>query len=164
MESVMKAVLITCLGLMASLLTSGVAAQTRYAVSADQQEVTDARTGLIWRRCAEGMTASGSTCSGGASTFSHEAALQHAATQASSSGLAWRLPNVKELASIADRSRVSPAIDNAAFPGAPSTPFWSSTPNVGNPFASMGVNFRDGVVDNYTRSGSYQVRLVRAGQ
>lgn len=160
----MKAVLISCLGLAASLLASGAAAQTRYTVSADQQEVTDARTGLIWRRCTEGMTASESTCSGGASTFTLETALQHAATQASSTGLAWRLPNIKELSSIADRSRTSPAIDTAAFPATPLTVFWSSTPLGFIHYAAMGVHFLDGGVENYLRGENHQVRLVRAGQ
>ena len=160
----MKPILMFCLGLTASLLAPGVAAQTRYTVSVDEQEVTDARTGLIWRRCAEGMTASGGLCNGSAGTFTHEAALQRATAQASSTGKAWRLPNIKELSSIADKSRTSPAIDTTAFPGTPSNWFWSSSPNVGHSGGAWVVDFNNGYVDDFYRGLNYRVRLVRAGQ
>jgi hypothetical protein len=135
-----------------------------FIVSADGQEVTDTKTGLIWRRCAEGMTASGGTCTGTASTYTHEAALTLASTQSTATGLAWRLPNVKELSSIADKSRSNPAIDTAAFPATPASWFWSSSPYVGNASSAWFVFFNDGVVSAYGRSYSDYVRLVRAGQ
>ena len=101
----------------------------RYTVSAGGKDVTDNQTNLIWRRCAEGMNWDGTTCVGTASTFSHEAALQQAASQASSTGMAWRLPNVNELFSIADKGRANPAIDPAAFPATPASLFLSATPS-----------------------------------
>ena len=132
-------------------------AQMRYSYSSDGSEVTDAQTGLVWRRCAEGMAWSGSTCTGSAATYSHEGALARAQSQSG-----WRLPSVKELASIAERGRSNPAIDSAAFPATPSTRFWSSTPFVGYPADAWVVNFRDGHVIKYGRDyGYYAVRLVR---
>ncbi|MEQ1813101.1 MAG: DUF1566 domain-containing protein [Candidatus Nitrotoga sp.] len=98
-----------------------------FTISADGNEVTDQKTGLIWRRCAEGMNWDGSTCAGVATTFTHEAALQRAAVQATSTGTAWRLPNIKELSSIIDGNRSIPAIDLAAFPATPSNLFWSAS-------------------------------------
>lgn len=140
-----------------------------YVISADGSEVTDQKTGLIWRRCAEGMSWNGTTCAGMAGAFTHEAALQCAAAQATGTGVAWRLPNIKELASIADRSRSFPAIDPAAFPAAPANWFWSSSPDAGavlNPASAWGVSFNFGHVGivYYSRSNSHYVRLVRAGQ
>jgi hypothetical protein len=135
-----------------------------FTVSADGQEVTDTKTGLIWRRCAEGMTASGGTCTGTASAFTHEAALTRASTQATSTGVAWRLPNVKELSSIADKSRSNPAIDTVAFPATPANWFWSSSPYVGYADYAWVVYFSVGYVGDYGRSDTYYVRLVRAGQ
>ena len=135
-----------------------------FTVSADGQEVTDTKTGLIWRRCAEGMTASGGTCTGTASGFTHEAALTRASTQVTATGVAWRLPNVKELSSIADKSRSNPAIDVAAFPATPATHFWSSSPYVGSADFAWVVNFYDGFVGSGFRGFSLDVRLVRAGQ
>ncbi len=39
----------------------------------------------------------------------------------------WRLPNIKELCSIVDRTRNAPAINTAFVHSAPSTRYWSST-------------------------------------
>ena len=140
----------------------GAAYAQPYTISTDGSEVTDQATGLIWRRCAEGLV--GSTCTGTALTFTHEAALQRAVTVSSLTATAWRLPNVKELASIADKSLSSPAIDAAAFPATPANYFWSSSPYVGNATVAWVVYFSNGVVDSNFRSVSYYVRLVRAGQ
>lgn len=63
-----------------------------FTVSADGQDVTDLKTGFVWRRCAEGMTASGGTCTGTPSAFTHEAALTHASTQARNRGVACGYP------------------------------------------------------------------------
>jgi Protein of unknown function (DUF1566) len=135
-----------------------------FTVSADGQEVTDTKTGLVWRRCAEGMTAIGGTCTGTASTFTHEAALTRASTQATANSVAWRLPNVKELSSIADKSRSNPAIDTAAFPATPANLFWSSSPYVGYADVAWVVVFYDGYVSGGYRNLTLYVRLVRAGQ
>ena len=114
-------------GLLAALLLLTVEmgsalGQARFAYSQDGSEVTDNQTGLIWRRCSEGQSFSGGTCVGVAANFTHEAALAHARSQTG-----WRLPNVKELASIVDRTRQNPAIDIAAFPATPCCA-WSSSP------------------------------------
>ena len=135
-----------------------------FTVSADGQEVTDTKTGLIWRRCAEGMTASGGICTGTPSTFTHDAALARASTQATATSVAWRLPNVKELSSIADKTRSNPAIDTTAFPATPANLFWSSSPYVGNASYAWVVVFSVGYVSYGYRDSTYYVRLVRAGQ
>jgi Protein of unknown function (DUF1566) len=135
-----------------------------YVISADGAEVTDQKTGLIWRRCVEGMTYSGGTCTGTASTFTHEAALLRATAQANSTGVAWRLPNVKELSSILDRSHINPAIDTNVFPATPATGlFWSSSPCMNGPLIVWYVEFGSGSVFSDARSSAYFVRLVRAG-
>lgn len=147
------------------LVRGGVGVLARYTVSNDGEEVSDLLTGLIWRRCAEGMSVSDGACVGSARMFTHEASLQHAAAYAASTGKAWRLPNVKELSSIVDRARLSPAIDVAAFPGAPAGWFWSSTPSAGSIELGWYVDFADGYVGGgYSRAGDNQVRLVRSGQ
>ena len=88
-----------------------------YTISADGNEVTDQKTGLIWRRCAEGMNWDGATCAGVASKFNHEAAFLHAAVQASSTGVSWHLPNIREYASIANKK--TSRTRRAAFPATP---------------------------------------------
>jgi hypothetical protein len=71
------------------------------------------------------------------------------------------LPNVKELSSITDKTRVSPAIDVTAFPATPSSRFWTSTPYAGNAASAWYVGFGNAYVYGYSRSGTVQVRLVR---
>lgn len=135
----------------------GSLAQARFAYSQDGSEVTDGLTGLTWRRCSEGQSFSGGTCVGAVATFSHEAALAHARTQAG-----WRLPNVRELASIVDRSRLNPAIDMAAFPGTPNNYYvWSSSPYPDIAGNAWHVNFGYGFVGMDRRGIDLAVRLVR---
>ena len=136
----------------------------RYTVSADGQEVTYNQTSLIWRRCAEGMIVSRGTCTGTAGTFTHEAALQLAAAQAVSTGIAWRLPNVKELSSIVDNNNSSPAIDPTAFPATSASAFWSASPIASAGSNAWNVYFGNGIVSFNVRIAGYNVRLVRAGQ
>ncbi|MEQ1838161.1 MAG: DUF1566 domain-containing protein [Candidatus Nitrotoga sp.] len=133
-----------------------------YTVSADGSEVTDQETGLIWRRCAEGMVFSGGTCTGTAGKFTHEAALQQAATQASSTGIAWRLPSIKELSSIADKK--SSPTRRAAFPATPVGLFWSATPGAGNSAGIWRAAFYNGNVTTRHQNNIYHVRLVRTSQ
>jgi hypothetical protein len=122
-------------------------------------EVTDKRTGLVWARCSVGQSWNGSTCTGSVSSLTHEAALQHAAGQGS-----WRLPSVKELASLADRGCSYPAIDVTAFPGAPSVKYWSSSPHVGFFDSAWVVSFDIGSARNNSRNEYEAVRLVRESQ
>lgn len=135
-----------------------------YVISPDGLEVTDQKTGLIWRRCAEGMQVIDGTCTGTALTFTHDAALQRAADQVSPTAI-WRLPNIKELTSIADKSLSNPAIDATAFPATPASYFWSSSPYAFDVFGETyvwGVYFLIGYVYHVPRTGTNYVRLVRA--
>lgn len=144
---------------------------TRFAYSQDGSEVTDGQTGLVWRRCSEGQTYSGNTCTGTAVTFTHEGALVKAKSQLdpvcgdntkSQVGLkCWRLPNVKELRSIVDTGRVNPSIDSVAFPATPDYRFWSSSPYLQGFGYAWHVNFNVGVVDGLERGLYGHVRLVR---
>ncbi len=76
----------------------------------------------------------------------------------------WRLPNIKELTSIVDDTRVSPSIDIDAFEHVASYNYWSSTTYAGNSSNAWGVDFDSGVQNYYDRSNGGYVRCVRAGQ
>ena len=56
----------------------------------------------------------------------------------------WRLPRVIELVSIVDFSRTMPAIDPDAFPGTPSSPFWTSQTDVTNTGLAWYLYFSNG--------------------
>ncbi len=135
-------------------------AQSRYTYSAAGDEVTDSQTGLVWRRCSEGQSWSGGTCTGTAANYTLEAALVQAQAQAGAAG--WRLPNVKELSSITDRTRFDPAIDPTVFPATPSAYFWTATPLYsGINDTAWIVEFSYGTVTAVWRSLSFRIRLVR---
>jgi Protein of unknown function (DUF1566) len=141
------------------------ATDPRFVPSASGDEVTDTQTGLIWRRCLEGQTWTGSTCAGSYGTYTWDNALAHAKSTANSTGVAWRLPNVKELQSLVDRSMSIPLmIDSSVFPGTPGISFWTSTPYAGDASSAWFVYFYNGFVYYGGRGSSLAVRLVRAGQ
>lgn len=139
-----------------------------YSISADGSEVTDTATGLIWRRCVEGKVWSGTTCTGTANTYPLGNAFRRATAEASSSGKAWRLPNVKELYSLVNLTPTGfILIDEIAFPGTPQDISWSSTPSVGSAYSYIGttytwqVSFGSGHVESSNRSSYMPIRLVR---
>ncbi|MES2401391.1 MAG: DUF1566 domain-containing protein [Pseudomonadota bacterium] len=135
-----------------------VAAQERYTASADGQEITDSKTGLTWRRCAEGMSWKKTTC-GGKATFVNQA---DAAALARAAGGEWRLPVLKEMSSIVavrEAEEGKAAIDPRAFPGTPAGRFWTSS-SVGTGYF-MFVSFIEGSAGEGARNSPGAVRLVR---
>jgi PKD repeat protein len=142
---------------------------SHYAPSADGSTVTHIPTGLVWKRCAEGQTWTGATCTGSASTFSWAQALTQASTSSFADQSDWRLPNLKELRSLVEEC-TSSSINYSIFPNPPALNFWSSSPESGFPSHAWGVAFYRGVTGvggesgGYTTGYPYAVRLVRAGQ
>ncbi len=133
----------------------------RWVPQGDGSEVKDINSGLIWKRCAEGMQWKGNGCNGSPLLMSHEQALAHARVQ-----VGWRLPNIKELDTIVDRSFINPAVDLAVFPGTPAARFWSSSPFVSDSNYARYVHFYDGYdgLNGGPRSDTNLVRLVRLTQ
>jgi hypothetical protein len=139
-------------------------AQERFTPSADGQEVTDSRTGLIWKRCAEGMTWKGKTCTGQVTFFNHPDAATRAKA-ASAPSAEWRLPILKELSSIVSAREAEEgkaAIDPNAFPATPVARFWTSSSTGPGYFTFVG--FSDGSAGEAPRATSAAVRLVRGGK
>lgn len=127
--------------------------------------VTDIATTLMWKQCAEGL--SGAGCATGAGmSINWQQALQQAQT-VNSGGFAgysdWRLPNVKELASLVEK-QCSPAINLTLFPNTLGTGFWSSSPCAFASAYAWGVDFGHGDVGFELRNDLNSVRLVRGGQ
>jgi len=74
----------------------------------------------------------------------------------------WRLPNVVELTSIVDFSKINPSIDTTYFASA-SNNYWSSTTYADSTSNAWIVNFTSGYAAYYnnTKTNSYYVRCVR---
>src|SRR5690606_30025558 len=86
--------------------------------------VTDDRTGLMWKACVEGL--GGTDCATGAASLLDWGAALGAAESSTFAGYDdWRLPNVRELRSLAALDRASPAIDETLFPGTPADATWT---------------------------------------
>jgi hypothetical protein len=151
--------------------------------------VTDTKTGLMWKRCAEGSIWVKDTCTniqfiGGQAfemepnEFTWQGALQQAKIVNNAGGFAgktdWRLPNIKELASLIEEQCYVPAINMAiSFPRdslKATSSYWSSTTTAENGSYAWQVNFFNGDIywqDKHTSSPSfgskYLARLVRGG-
>jgi len=122
--------------------------------AAEWEAVLDSRTGLMWPVQAIAVD------------DGREATINAAVAKCRTAGFDdWRAPTVEELFLLADRSRVSPAIDTEFFPDCPSDWFWTSTPDCESPedyawfvYFSYGFSFRG------NRDGGGFVRAVRVGQ
>ena len=124
--------------------------------------VTDTRTGLMWKQCAEGQ--SGSNCDPIVLfpfTMTWGDAVELAAFSTFAGYDDWRLPNIKELRSLSENCRTFPTINTNLFPNAPSGLFWSSSPSALDSRYSWYVSFNDGFTFANFRNTQYLVRFVR---
>lgn len=133
---------------------------------------TDKQTGLMWMRCSTGQQwdATEKTCLGDAEIFTWQAALIKAEGYVSGidDGTAsyndWRLPNVKELASILDTTCNTAKINSVVFPNTASVYYKSSSPYANNALSAWIVAFNLGLITNNTKSTENPIRLVRSGK
>jgi len=125
--------------------------------------VTEPRSGLMWDRCALGQDAA-NACAGDA-TFSNWqdalVAVRTSNTQHWRGHDDWRLPNVKELATLVDAARHRPAIDTATFPNTAASAYWSSTTDIHVTRAAWAVFFGEGDIFAKEKSTRAAIRLVR---
>jgi len=126
--------------------------------------VTDKVNGLQWKRCSEGQTWDGGTCTGNVTSHNWQQALLLADGTTYAGNNDWRLPNIKELGSIVELACIDPAIDLAVFPGTPGSDAWSSSPYGYLADLAWKVYFNLGSAGTHAKGNDYQVRLVRGGQ
>ncbi len=110
-------------------------------------EVVDGKTGLTWQRGVAPRTKTWADAKAYCPTV----------------GANFRLPSVKELMTIVDLTKISPAIDTAAFLNTLGTEFWTSSEVVGIPGAPEAriVHFLVGTAWDSAVGDSLQVRCVR---
>ncbi len=131
----------------------------RYRIHNDGT-VTDLRTGLMWKRCPEGR--SGAQCEQGTwAEMTWSGALAAAAASRFAGHDDWRLPNVKELASLLAADCASPAINATVFPHTYIGKYWSASPSREQAGSAWWVNFFMGRTGFEPMDRLLQVRLVR---
>lgn len=113
--------------------------------------VTDSRTGLMWQDDAV------------SSAMTWSEAITYCEDKVLGGYSDWRLPNQRELLSIADRSRYNPAI-SSVFINTASHNYWSSTTYVYDAVYAWNVIFNDGYTYAFNKSNNYYARCVRSGQ
>ncbi len=154
--------------------TFSVTATTTHFTDNMDGTISDPETDLIWKKCSEGQTwvAVGNDCTGGIGSYNWQAALQRA--QAVNTGAGenfsqsdWRVPNIKELASIVELACKVPTINETIFPDTPGTLsafFWSSSSYATGSDDAWGVGFNKGGDNFLGKNFPFHVRLVRSGQ
>ncbi len=110
--------------------------------------VTDLATGLVWQQQDDDVSKT------------HSQAVSYCQTLSLAGG-GWRLPAIKELASIADRTLYSPAIDRIYFPNTNSSGYWSASSYVSDSSGAWVVYFSSGNVGADIKAVTYYVRCVR---
>ncbi|MBH1988775.1 MAG: DUF1566 domain-containing protein [Myxococcaceae bacterium] len=130
-------------------------------LSNTSQQVSDLVTGLIWQRgySSKNFIWDSTGAIGSAQAYCNQFALGNYGFGQ------WRLPTVKELATILDVSQIypGPMINDLSFPNTPSDGFWSSTPYTCSSNLAWIVGFDVGYyVAQYPTNLPYYVRCVRS--
>ena len=124
--------------------------------------VIDNTTGLTWMRCSLGLSWDGADCTGLVTSMGWDTAINTAESTSFAGQDDWRLPNIKELASIFESACFSPSINETIFPTTVANKYWSSSPYASHTSFAWIVDFDNG--DNNTSGYSIRhfVRLVRS--
>ena len=139
----------------------------RFSLLKEGSIVLDKKTKLIWQRCSLGQSwQNNGKCTGNAKKYTFDKAQKIAKFTHFVGFNDWRVPTIKELASIVELACYEPAINTTIFPNIEiSNDYWSSSPYINASNLSWSVDFDIGY-DNYSleRSSELFVRLVRSGQ
>lgn len=132
---------------------------SRFEFLQEGHEIKDKVTGLIWKRCPEGRSWTGSQCAGTALRYDWSSAIALADDT-------WRLPNIKELESIAEVACYTPSLNKSVFNGTPhsiGSRLWSASPNLHNEQRMTAWYFHpdSGSISFHEISNTEFVRMVR---
>lgn len=134
-------------------------------VAENDGTTVDQLTQLMWMRCPLGQTWSGKDCQGEALRLRWQDGLA-AAERMNRTGSHfyndWRVPSLRELATVAERQCVRPRINLQVFPGTPAVGFWTSTGSVQDQGQVYSLDFDTGGIRQMANDASLHVRLVRS--
>jgi hypothetical protein len=128
--------------------------------------LTDHRTGLTWSRCSSGQVWQGGACTGLAAELDWESAETYARAVNQQGDLFyadWRLPNLRELASISEVNCRDPRINVEAFPATADGFYWTASRKLleGPELAAFALSFGDEGLRVGRQAERHHVRLVR---
>jgi hypothetical protein len=155
------ALTLICQPLYASCTTQKVDGSPRFISKGD--EISDQKTSLIWQRCSYGMEwTKDKGCTGALKLLSFREAEEVAAK----AGGGWRLPSLRELATLLDTDCGVPAVNKSVLSDIKpifedGSPYWTST-DAGMLNMTYYVDFMKGFVDAHSRGLALGVRLVRS--
>lgn len=152
-------------GVAQSCFTKSIAATTptkRFVLNADGT-VFDTVTGLMWQACSYGeqFHVGLVQCTGVAASVTWQQALANAKSNRFANYDDWRVPNIKELASIVEHQCVEPALNTVIFLSSVNQNYWTSTTSPSNPDHAWVYQFADGKNNITEKSASLYLRLVR---
>jgi len=128
--------------------------------------IRDKITGLMWKKCVQGMDFNDDCATGTLVEKKWQGALQDGADEAFAGYMDWRLPNKNELFSIVEARCAEPSINWNIFPNADDSKQWTSTQWYGhdNALQAMVVFFRNGTTERTNAGNIHAFRLVRGGR
>ena len=128
--------------------------------------IRDKITGLMWKKCVQGMDFNTDCATGTLVVKTWQEALQNADNESFSGVSDWRLPNKNELFSIVESRCAEPSINWTIFPNADGSKQWTSTHWYGHDTAlqAIVVFFRNGTIENTNAGNVHAFRLVRGGR
>ncbi|WP_395340760.1 DUF1566 domain-containing protein [Ningiella sp. W23] len=127
----------------------------------DSNEVAHIPTGLVFTRCAIGQKWENDQCVGVASLMTWQEALNTSLGFELNQSKNWRLPNIKELSVIVERSCVRPSVNTEIFHNSPIDDFWTSTPSMQNAENAWFISFANGTSSVKNKDRSLAIRMVR---
>lgn len=136
------------------------AEEARFVVL-DEGEVLHSASNLVFMRCSIGQEWDGSTCLNEPIALDWQQALIASVESEFNGSKNWRLPNLKELSIITERSCVRPSIDDAVFPNTSPDDYWTSTPSMLDAQSAWSVTFTNASNSQRLKTRSLFVRLVR---
>ena len=131
--------------------------------------VLDTKTNLVWQDDANASSVTKKWVTqanyddGNYSDTSGDTAIMYCEDLNLSGYEDWRLPNIKELLSIVDKSRYNPAV-KSVFQNISSGYYWSSSTRTNFSNSAWYVYFGSGGSDDDGKDDSLYVRCVRDGQ
>lgn len=128
--------------------------------------VTDRGTQLMWTRCSAGQQWVAGSCSGVPQVHDWASAQAYAATVNEGGAYFykdWRMPQLRELATISERQCSNPRVNIEVFPQTPAEYYWTGSvrPVADGAVKAFALSFGPEGVEYQMKTAAHHVRLVR---